>query len=239
MKRKSIAFLLFLFPCSFCRFLFSLLNIQGVHIGRNCKVGFSLLLSPKIDLEDGSRIGHCNYINVNSFYLGGGIVRCFNIIKGTIDVRFENKSWMHSFNKISGVAIYKANHFVVRKDTQIGMWHVFNVSDSIEIGANSCMAGSGSQVWTHSFLYGKEKKVRVDGEVKIGDNCYIGSRVVICPGVKIANNISIGANTTVTKNLEKPGLYVSQPIRYIEEWNADEQISKLGIEVSENICRKR
>lgn len=239
MKAKLlVAFLLFLFPSSFCKHIFSLFKLTNIHLGNGCRIGFSIIISPQINIGDNAHIGHLNFVRVNSFYLGpGGGIKYFNMIKGKIDVVLEFGCSIHSFNKVSGWSVYKPNYFVVGKNSQIVLRHLFNVSDSIEIGESTCLAGAGTQIWTHSYLFGKEKHIRVDGSVKIGSNCYIGSRVVICPGVTITDNVMIGANTTISKDIEKPGLYVSQPIRYIE-YDPDEQIKALGDEVSPGICRK-
>lgn len=43
----------------------------------------------------------------------------------------------------------------------------------------------------------------MDGEIKIGDNCYIGSRCIFMPGVKVCNDIIVGAGSCVSKSLTK------------------------------------
>ncbi|MCA4530954.1 hypothetical protein LDZ77_00795 [Bacteroides xylanisolvens] len=51
---------------------------------------------------------------------------------------------------------------------------------------------------------GKNRNVRIDGAVEIGERCYIGARSVICSRV-IADAIVIGANTIVSKSLNNWG----------------------------------
>ncbi|WP_060983177.1 acyltransferase [Vibrio splendidus] len=53
--------------------------------------------------------------------------------------------------------------------------------------------------------------------VTIGNNVWIGSRVTILPGVKIQDNIVIGAGSVVTKNLCDSGVYAGNPARFIKE----------------------
>jgi len=87
---------------------------------------------------------------------------------------------------------------------------------------------------------GKNRNVRIDGAVEIGERCDIGARSVICSGVKLADAIVIGANTTVSKSLTQSGLYVNQAIRYIP-FDADESIQKLeelNCRVDKNVYRK-
>ena len=38
-------------------------------------------------------------------------------------------------------------------------------------------------------------------QVSIGDNCWLGGNTIVCPGVKIGNNVVIGAGSVVTKDI--------------------------------------
>lgn len=67
----------------------------------------------------------------------------------------------------------------------------------------------------------------MDGEIKIGDNCYIGSRCIFMPGVKVCNDVIVGAGSCVSKSLTKKGVYVNQPLRHLPI-HADEAIKKFG-----------
>lgn len=95
------------------------------------------------------------------------------------------------------------------------------------------LAGADSQIWTHGFYFSKEgdKVVRIDGDVKIGHNCYIGARCIINGGVEIGDCITIGAGTCVPKTILEQGLYVSQPLRYIP-FDPDEAMEKLENQVA-------
>ncbi len=53
----------------------------------------------------------------------------------------------------------------------------------------------------------------------------------MCRGGNITHDVAVGANTVVTKSLDKPGLYVSQGLRYIE-YDADKTIEKLEKELN-------
>jgi len=137
-------------------------------------------------------------------------------------------AWMNSQNVITGSNHdeNKINQFVMRKGASVIVHHVFNVSESITIGAWTCIAGYGSQIWTHSFVFGNEKAALVSKPVRIGNNCYIGSGCVICPGVTIVDNVVVGAHTTIAKSIDKSGLYVGQSIRYIP-YDADAAVKTI------------
>lgn len=51
--------------------------------------------------------------------------------------------------------------------------------------------------------------------VVIGDNCWIGANVTICPGVSIGENTVIGAGSVVTKNIPANVVAVGNPCRVL------------------------
>ena len=60
----------------------------------------------------------------------------------------------------------------------------------------------------------KYKNIICYGKIVIGNNVFIGC--IILPGVKIGNNVVIGAGSVVTKNLPSDGVYAGCPARFIE-----------------------
>jgi acetyltransferase-like isoleucine patch superfamily enzyme len=69
--------------------------------------------------------------------------------------------------------------------------------------------GFRSTVWTHGF---DMDRTMIQGPVIIGNNIYIGACVIICQGVKIADNSVIGAGTVVSKSITSPGFYISNQL---------------------------
>lgn len=59
-------------------------------------------------------------------------------------------------------------------------------------------------------IYSKHTGEKVPGTV-IGKASYIGTNAVIGPGIKIAPKTVVGAMALVTRNIEKPGVYVGIP----------------------------
>ncbi len=118
-------------------------------------------------------------------------------------------------------------HLVVGEGSSIINGHLLDMTDSIFIGNNTTLAGTSTQIWTHSFFKSPNGPQRLDSPVVIGDNCYIGARSCIMPGITIVDNVIVGAQTCVHKNLDKAGMYMSQPIRYVE-YNAEERLKVLG-----------
>ena len=50
----------------------------------------------------------------------------------------------------------------------------------------------------------------------IGNNVSIGSNATIMP-VSICDNVVIGAGSVVTKNIDRPGIYVGNPAKFLKE----------------------
>ena len=55
--------------------------------------------------------------------------------------------------------------------------------------------------------------------VTIGDNVWIGGGVTILPGVRIGNNVTIGAGSVVTKDIPDNVIAVGNPCRAVKEIN--------------------
>lgn len=51
--------------------------------------------------------------------------------------------------------------------------------------------------------------------VDIGDDCWIGGGVIICPGVRIGNRCIVGAGSVVTKNVDDDSIVAGNPARLI------------------------
>lgn len=52
-------------------------------------------------------------------------------------------------------------------------------------------------------------------DVYIGDNCFLGNRVIVLPGVRIGNECVIGSGSIVTKNIPDNCIAVGNPARVI------------------------
>lgn len=77
----------------------------------------------------------------------------------------------------------------------------------VEVG-NDCLISSGVSFVTHDGSMNVlnnlglfEQRMDKMRSIKVGDNCFIGTRVIIMPGVKIGNNCIVGAGSVVTKDV--------------------------------------
>lgn len=222
-----------LFPINAIKVL--LLNLIGHDISGSVKVGFSLVFCPKMELAKGTRIGHFNLIKINKLELSEkSYIKHFNYFKGPFSLILKEKSGITYQNRIRrsySPVSYGDAMLYLGQNSFIVSNHLLDVTKSITIGDNSILAGLGSQIWTHGYYHANEgpDRVRIDGEVKIGDNVYIGSRCVFNPGVKVAKAIHIGAGSVISKDLLEPGMYVGQALRYLDNniENIKERLTKV------------
>ncbi len=219
MKKYITGTISFVFP-SFIAVLF--LKLVGHKIGNKVRIGFSFLLVDELVLADNSKIGHLNFIKISSLVLKKRArIGRLNIIKGPLICVLENEALINHRNKITratkGIS-YGESFLQLGELSIITVGHHLDLTRSIRFGAFSILAGIRSQLWTHGFYHaptGKDR-IRIDGEISVGDNVYIGSGCIFNPGVSVGNAIHIGGGSIVSKNLEKPGMYVGQALRYIE-----------------------
>ena len=64
--------------------------------------------------------------------------------------------------------------------------------------------------------------------VTIGDNVWLGSNVVVCPGVTIGDNAVIGAGSVVTKDVPENVIAAGVPCKVIREITDKDKTDFLG-----------
>lgn len=58
--------------------------------------------------------------------------------------------------------------------------------------------------------------VKISGNCKIGDCVYFGTNSSVREKISICNNVTIGLNGGVVKNINEPGVYVGVPVKKIK-----------------------
>lgn len=220
MKKYFRAVLLLVTPSFVLRFF----NMGGV--------GLSIILVDNLSLAPNVKIGHFNLIKCQALNMEAcSQIGHFNLIIGYMEMLLKIKAVIGNFNSFHGgrnkSKCYSLPQLILHDKAKIVGHHYFDLIQSIHIGKNSILAGAFSQCWTHSYIYGSQKHVRLDGEIKIGNNCYIGASCILLPGITIGDNIMLGAGTTCSKSIRESGVYVSSKLEYIP-YNADERIKSLG-----------
>jgi acetyltransferase-like isoleucine patch superfamily enzyme len=218
-------FISLLFP-SFIKVF--LLNFIGHSIDKSVKIGPVVLgRLVKLNLAKDSSIGAFNVFMCHGVNLKeGAFIRRINRFQGAFDILLNEKSAIGNFNSFvnGGAKLIIGNPiFSLGKYSNLTSRHYFDLTDSIVIGSNTVIGGLSSQFWTHGFQHFNKGQVRlrVDGAITIGDGVYIGSRVIFNPNVNVCDEAALGAGAVISKNLLKPGLYVSPALRYFETSETD------------------
>lgn len=92
----------------------------------------------------------------------------------------------------------------------------------VEIG-NDVMMGPEVLIYTSGHEHSRTDIPMIkqgsfeEKRVIIGDDCWIGRRAIIMPGVEIAKGCIIGAGAVVTKNTQPYGIYGGVPEKRMKE----------------------
>ncbi|MFP3595985.1 acetyltransferase [Chryseobacterium sp. SIMBA_029] len=76
----------------------------------------------------------------------------------------------------------------------------------------SCTVAHDSVIGSHSFL---SPSVAIAGFVNIKEQCIIGINSTIIDNITIAAKTQIGGAGVVIQNIDEPGLYVGNPVKFI------------------------
>lgn len=241
MKRWLIASILFLLPSCIAFPLVRIFGGEGYSFGRKSRIGFSLILTSGIYLGEGAVIQSRNLILTKSIHLGTrSRIQRMNLLKGRFRVQLDAEAVINKYNRIlSASSNLRESELILGINAIIGVSHFIDMTASVRLGANSILAGIGSQLWTHGFYHSRSgaARWRVDGSISIGQNVYVGSRVLICSDVCICDAVTVGAGAVVAKSLTEPGLYVGQALRY-KEFDPDQAICHYA-KVADRIYEKR
>lgn len=123
----------------------------------------------------------------------------------------------------------KKNNYLIKQGAKIGKGtRILSKISSftpepylIEIGEN-CLISTEVVLMTHDggikvlddLKYFEKRAVKL-GTIKIGNNCFIGSRSTIMPGVKIGDNCIVGLGAIVTKDVPDNSVVVGVPAKRI------------------------
>lgn len=243
--KVKLTFLFGLLPMRILRIFF--LRLLGHDISFQAKIGWGVYLVKHIKLAPKSRIGALNFIRINELNLSEkAFIKNLNYIKGPFNVILGEKSGIAMQNKIRRAyhpVTYGISELKLGYNTFIVSNNFFDLTRTITMGDHSQLGGIRTEFWTHGYMHYPTggDRIRIDGEIHIGDNVYVGSRCIFNPGVKIHNAINIGSNSVISKDLIEPGMYVNQSLRHIPKDIEDvmQKLTKLDDDtIIERVYRK-
>lgn len=218
MRKNFTAITLLLLPN---RIAYVILNFFGHRIHHSVKIGWSWLHCDQLILSKNSKIGHLNLIRIARLQMAEeSSIRSRNRMRGKIFLKMQNEAAIGDSN-----SIYRGPYPIALGQTTLSLGklaiitskHHLDCTCSISIGNYTTLSGFSSQLWTHGFYHADtgRDRIRIDGPIKIGNNVSVGSRCLFNPGVTVGNQVNVGGNTCVSKDLSDPGMYVPQSLRHI------------------------
>lgn len=84
-----------------------------------------------------------------------------------------------------------------------------------KINPTGIYIGDNTQVLREVMILTHDACRSLCADVRIGNNCVIGSRSIILPGIKIGNQVVVGAGTVVTKYIPDNCVVAGNPARII------------------------
>ena len=97
--------------------------------------------------------------------------------------------------------------------------HIY-IGDYTMLGPNVVIATAGHPILPEL----REKAYQFNIPVHIGKNCWLGSGVIVLPGITIGDNSVIGAGSVVTKDIPANVVAIGNPCRVLREISEHDKI---------------
>lgn len=153
-----------------------------------------------------SKLGWLVVIDANSFSMSNSMIGRMNFFRGPMKVEIADGvqiGFRNRFNCGKWVAKnpdYKRS-LKIKEDVLITNGHHFDVAGDISIGERSVIAGMGTQFWTHGNGV-------TNRDIFIGNDCYIGTSCIFCPGTQISDKTLVGAGTVISKTFDQENVLI-------------------------------
>ncbi|MDI6774736.1 MAG: acyltransferase [Verrucomicrobiota bacterium] len=158
-----------------------------IRVGRNVLIDDNVVLDAKGETNEGIALGDNVFISRNcAIYCKNG------------DIRFGNKVSLSA-----NCTIMSANRITVGEGTIVGAYSHF--------------LGGGEYDYTNrETAFYDQKPAAGKGELTIGRNCWIGTRVTVLDAASIGDHCVIGAHSLVTRPIPPNSLAYGAPARVVK-----------------------
>jgi acetyltransferase-like isoleucine patch superfamily enzyme len=214
--RVLISIIIALIPFNFLR-LFLYKFLLGFKVDKYSKISaFNLIVAEDVSLKM-AVIGPFNIIKIKSIKMDcDSYIGKFNVFSKLNLINMQKNSCILHKNFIGGTygtsVECGCENLFIGEGSQISLSCFFDLSNQIIIGNNVVIAGSGTQFWTHGF---NSLRVRSTAPIVIKNNVFIGAASTVVQGIHICSDVVIGAGTVVHRNIDTPGLYVSNKLQRV------------------------
>jgi acetyltransferase-like isoleucine patch superfamily enzyme len=191
-----------------------------IYKGKNVKIGENVTINAKkVILGDNVIIKDNVIINcLDTFELGE-----YSIIASNVKIQcnnFKAGKWLYTcegFNVGRGGCYNETSNVFIGDNVGIFENVMINPNSEIRIGDN-CGIGSEVMIWSHgAWLNPLEGFPKDFGPVTIGKNVWLPARCIVLANVSIGDNVVIGTNSLINKNIPSGSLAAGMPIKILKE----------------------
>ena len=187
----------------------SLLQLRGVHVGRN----FTARALPILVMDNVSEI----------------IIHDNVTLKGRVELRATKGASLTLNNDVrldKEVRIVATNNARVNigKNASIGCNSIFNCGTDLYIGRDVLVAGF-CYVQTSNHNIDRGRTIQSQGHthmpIYIGDDCWLGGGAFILSNVTLGTGVVVGANSVVNKDIDDYDIVAGSPAKVIGQRKHD------------------
>ena len=114
----------------------------------------------------------------------------------------------------SSAKIFNPRNLIMRSNSTIGPNSIIYNVDRISIGEGTIIS-QYAHLNTASHDFRKDDFPLIHAPIEIGMNCWVATESYLGMGVKLCDEVIIGARSSVFKSIEKPGVYAGSPVKLI------------------------
>jgi len=182
------------------------------YAGKNVQFGTGFLCDsiPKIMIDKGAQLKIGNKVE----------------LRRNVEIRVHQQSQVHIGSNVRidrGVRLLSTNKAKLQLEdgVRVGLYTVFNGGDSIRVGSKSLISGF---VYLQTSMHGfKDRSQEVQNQgydhapINLGKDCWLGTHVVVLPGVNLGQGVIVGSNAVVNKSAEDYQVIGGIPAKVLKE----------------------
>jgi acetyltransferase-like isoleucine patch superfamily enzyme len=180
--------------------------LWGYRLHPTSRIGFSLVMSEQLFMEQHSRIGHLT------------VCKGLELLSLAASASIGNLNWITGFPRARmtvphfGHCRSRSPRLCVGEHSAITNRHLIDCTDAVTIGHHSTVAGFRSQILTHSIDLAASRQGCQP--VRVGDYCFVGTAAVLLPGSQLPSYSVLGAMSLLNKQYrDTHWLYSGVPAR--------------------------